>query len=79
MERDRQGSRRKVPRVSQGERMHFSRDSEVLYFHTGVVSVHTDSHTDLGRHVAASRAIYTEYKASRQAGVSDVSLPVCPA
>ncbi|KYN10817.1 hypothetical protein ALC57_17017 [Trachymyrmex cornetzi] len=47
--------------------MHFSRGSEVLYFHTDVVSVHTDSHTDLKRHVVASWAIYTEYKASRQA------------
>ncbi|KYM99067.1 hypothetical protein ALC62_10181 [Cyphomyrmex costatus] len=47
--------------------MHFSRSSEVLYFHTDVVSVHTDSHTDLKRHVVASWAIYTEYKASRQA------------
>lgn len=36
------GSRRKVSRVSQRERMHFSRSSEVLYFHTDVVSVHTD-------------------------------------
>ncbi|KYN33139.1 hypothetical protein ALC56_12472 [Trachymyrmex septentrionalis] len=47
--------------------MHFSRSSEVLYFHIDVVSVHTDSHTDLKRHVVASWAIYTEYKASRQA------------
>lgn len=60
------GSRRKVSRVSQRERMHFSRSSEVLYFHTDVVSVHTDSHTDLRRHVVASWAVYTEYKASRQ-------------
>lgn len=65
--RDWKGSRRRVSRVSQRERMHFSRSSEVLYFHTDVVSVHTDSHTDLKRHVVASWAIYTEYKASRQA------------
>jgi len=54
----------RLPRVSRGERMHFSRSSEVLYFHTDVVSVHTDSHTDLRRHVVVSWAIYAEYKAT---------------
>lgn len=44
-------SRRRVFTGSQGERMHFSRSSEVLYFHSGSVSVHTDSHTDLERYV----------------------------
>lgn len=44
--------------------MHFSRSSEVLYFHSEAVSVHTDSHTDLERYVVASWVVYTEYKAT---------------
>lgn len=61
--------------------MHFSRSSEVLYFHSEPVSVHTDSHTDLERYVVASWVVYTyaEYKASMrvwrgEGRVSGVSL-----
>ncbi|KOC70486.1 hypothetical protein WH47_00631 [Habropoda laboriosa] len=45
--------------------MHFSWSSEVLYFHSASVSVHTNSHADLERHVVASWVVYTEYKATR--------------
>lgn len=64
--------------------MHFSRSSEVLYFHSESVSVHTDSHTDLERYVVASWVVYTggsggnirrlEEEKEREARVSGVSL-----
>ena len=48
--------------------MHFSRSSEVLYFHSESVSVHTDSHTDLERYVSLPPGWYIrgEYKAIRR-------------
>lgn len=70
-------SRRRVFTGSQGERMHFSRSSEVLYFHSGSVSVHTDSHTDLERYVGClPGAIYGNMREREKEGesVSGVSL-----
>lgn len=68
-------SRRRVFTGSQGERMHFSRSSEVLYFHSGSVSVHTDSHTDLERYVGClPGAIYGNIRERERERVSGVSL-----
>lgn len=66
-------SRRRVFTGSRGERMHFSRSSEVLYFHSGSVSVHTDSHTDLERYVGClPGAIYGNIREREREGRESV-------